>query len=225
MECSPLCFGKIRDSQCLPPSLCPSQLKEAQPIVLLEVAQDVVTLGYPVAQRSPKLGPALAKPLFTLQILTTDRHSGVATCAIRAYGHMCVCVVCVVCVCVRGLWYTWTRGMCGVYLCVCVRCVCRCGVRVYVACSVCVVCECVCGMCMCVFMCICVAVYVYTWCVWGVCGIYMCVVYVSGVSVCVVCVCGVYMWYVFSACICAVCLVCGVYVCMVCLCGVWSVCV
>lgn len=49
----------------------------------LEGAQDVVTLGYPVVQWCPKLGPALVKPLFALQILTIEWHNGSATCAAK----------------------------------------------------------------------------------------------------------------------------------------------
>lgn len=168
MECSPLCFGKISDSQCLPPSFYPSQLREAQSIVLLEVAQDAVTLGYPVAQRSSKLGPALAKTSFTLQILTTDWHSGVATCAIRAYGYMCLCVAGVVCVCV---------GVCGI----CVHVVCVHGWYVWCihvcACAVCVWYVNVCV----VYVCVCLGVYacamcdVYMWFVWCLCVWYICV--------------------------------------------------
>lgn len=161
MECGPLCFGKISDSQCLPPSLSPGQLTEAQSIVLLEAAQDVVTLGYPVAQRSPKLGPALAKPLFSLWILTIDWHSGVATCGIRAYRYMgvdvrCVCVLCVVVLCVCVVYvYVW-------YICMCVWCVyvsCVCAMR-----GVCIVYICVCGVCR---RCVCVL------CMCGMCGVYM----------------------------------------------------
>lgn len=158
MECGPLCFGKISDSQCLPPFLSPPQLTEAQSIVLLEAAQDVVTLGYPVAQRSPKLGPALAKPLFSLWILTIDWHSGVATCGIRAYRYMgvdvwCVCVLCVVCVC--GL------CVCVVYMhvcvvCICVMCVCNVWcvscIYVYVVCVDAVYVCCVCVVCVGVYM-------------------------------------------------------------------------
>lgn len=65
-----------------------------------------------------------------------------------------------------------------IHMCVCgvwVWCVCMYGVWV-VWCMVCVVCVCyvhVCGIC----------------CVWGVCSVFMCVVY----GVCVVCVCDVHM--------------------------------
>lgn len=109
------------------PQPFPSRLREAQSIVLLEVTQDVVTLGYPVAQRSPKLGPALAESVFAFQIPTIDWHR-VATCTIRASRCVCVdvwcvCVVRVVCVYVWGLWYMCTCGMwVGVHV-VCMVCI------------------------------------------------------------------------------------------------------
>lgn len=108
--------------------------------MLLEVAQDVVTLGYPAAQRSPKLGPALAKPLFALQTLTSACR-GVAACTVRASRSACVDVWCVCGV-----------SVCGVcVVCLCVVCVRSVYVRVVCVCGVCgvsvgVVCDCVGGV-------------------------------------------------------------------------------
>lgn len=137
MECGPLCFGKISDSRCLP-----SQLREAPSIVCLEGAQDVVTLGYPLAQWPLKLGPALVKPLLAFQMLAQRDYYlcsqglqvSVCVCAYRWYVSVwCVCVcVCVMCVSVRCAWYVW---ICMV--CVCAGVVCGCGV------SVCCMCVCV----------------------------------------------------------------------------------
>ena len=77
-----------------PPPLFPA---ERGPVYCaLGSSTHVVTLGFPVAQWFLKLGPVLVQPLFALQMLIIDWHSGLLPVQSELTGVvMYVCMVCV----------------------------------------------------------------------------------------------------------------------------------
>lgn len=152
-------FGEISAIQS-PPS--PSQLPEAL-LCAREVAQDAVTLGFPVAQRSLEPGPALVPPVRSSD---ADPRGHNGRLPVQAAQVVCtrVCGVSVWCLCIY-VWCVWHvsglyTGCCDMHVCVMVCVVCVLCVWYGVWCVYCVClwygAWCVCAMCVVV-------------CIWNVC--------------------------------------------------------